>query len=127
MTDKENPAPGFLRNPNKRMTIAPQKKTISVKADGLEIAKTEAAKILRESGCPDVLYIPFADINFARLEQTRTRTHCPYKGDATYWRLSGAGEPGGDIMWAYQDPYDEALEIKEHGAFYAELVDIEER
>ncbi|WP_404933402.1 DUF427 domain-containing protein [Nitratireductor sp. L15S-10] len=127
MTENKNPAPGFRRNPNKRMTIAPHDKTVCVKADELEIAVTEAAKILRETGCRDVLYIPFADINFACLEQTRTRAHSPYKGDATYWRLIGAGRPGGDIMWAYPDPYDEALEIKEHGAFYAELVDIEER
>lgn len=127
MTDNTNPAPGFMRNPHKRITITPHTKRIIVRADGIEIAATKAARLLSETGCRDVLYIPFADINFAGLEPSQTRSHCPYKGDASYWRLTGAGEPGSDIMWAYETPYDEAQEIKEHGAFYAELVDIEER
>ncbi|WP_295813591.1 DUF427 domain-containing protein [uncultured Nitratireductor sp.] len=126
MNDNRNPAPGFERNPDKSIVIRPHGKKVCVRANGIDIAVTESAKRLRESGLPDVIYIPFEDINFASLERTQTRTHCPYKGDATYWRLTGAGEPGSDIMWAYEAPFDEALDIKEHGAFFAERVEFEE-
>lgn len=124
MTSARNPAPGFDRNPDKRITIERCTQTMRIIVDGTELACTQNAKRMRESGCPDVIYVPFADINFPLLEQTETRTHCPYKGDASYWRLTGAGEPGSDIMWAYEDPFDEVIEIKDHGAFFADLVDM---
>ncbi|WP_367715471.1 DUF427 domain-containing protein [Nitratireductor sp. GISD-1A_MAKvit] len=124
MTSVKNPAPGFDRNPDKRITIRPCAETVRVIVDGTELACTQQAKRMRESGCPEVVYIPFADINFALLERTGTRTHCPYKGDASYWRRTGAGEPGSDIMWAYENPFDEVIEIRDHGAFFTDLVEI---
>jgi uncharacterized protein (DUF427 family) len=63
-----------------------------------------------------------ADIDFGKLQATDTSTHCPFKGDASYWSVRDGAK---DAMWAYQDPYDEMLEIKDHGAFYPNRVTIE--
>jgi uncharacterized protein (DUF427 family) len=36
-----------------------------------------------------------------------------------------AGETGQNAMWAYEQPFDEMAEIRDHGAFYASKVSIE--
>ena len=72
-----------------------------------------------------MLYIPFEDIYFEHLRKTGTSTHCPFKGDATYWGVSAQGEAEDDVMWAYEAPYDEVIAIAAHGAFYPDKVTID--
>ena len=38
-----------------------------------------------------------------------------------------AGETGKDAMWAYERPFDEMTEIRNHGAFYSNRVTIKPR
>ncbi|UUP18820.1 DUF427 domain-containing protein [Nitratireductor thuwali] len=121
----DRPSPGFARNPDKKITVEPFAGSVTVRVADVAVAETIRAKLLKEDGYPPVLYIPFEDIGFANLEPTDTKTHCPYKGDASYWRLAMPGEPGEDLMWAYEAPYDEMAEIKDHGAFYEDRVTIE--
>jgi uncharacterized protein (DUF427 family) len=122
-----NPAPGFAQNPSKIITIEPHRGVVTVKAGGVEIAQSSHAKVLTETPYPSVIYIPFADIDFEKLSKTGHSTHCPYKGDASYWSVEPIGETGRNAMWAYEAPYDETVAIKDHGAFYANKVQIEVR
>ncbi|WP_436798687.1 DUF427 domain-containing protein [Mesorhizobium escarrei] len=78
-----------------------------------------------ESPYPPALYIPFEDIDFDQLRKTESSTHCPYKGDASYWSVLPAAEAGKDAMWAYEQPFDEMIEIRDHGAFYPNKVTVE--
>lgn len=125
MTHGSRPAPGFARNPERKITVAPIDGQVVAKAGDVVVAASTRAKRLEEDGLPPVVYIPFDDIAFANLERTDTRTHCPYKGDASYWRLCIPNSPGGDAMWAYEDPYDEMRAIKDHGAFDTQRVRVE--
>ncbi|MBZ9917753.1 MULTISPECIES: DUF427 domain-containing protein [unclassified Mesorhizobium] len=120
-----NPAPGFQRNPDKVITVEPYKGTVTVRAGDTVIASSTNAKVLTEAPYPAAFYIPFADIDFNKLSGTQSSTHCPYKGDASYWSVLPAGEAGKDAMWAYEQPFDEMAEIRNHGAFYASKVSIE--
>ncbi|MBZ9702461.1 MULTISPECIES: DUF427 domain-containing protein [unclassified Mesorhizobium] len=120
-----NPAPGFQRNPDKVITVEPYKGTVTVRAGDTVIASSTNAKVLTEAPYPAAFYIPFADIDFNKLSGTQSSTHCPYKGDASYWSVLPAGEAGKDAMWAYEQPFDELAEIRNHGAFYASKVSIE--
>ena len=83
------------------------------------------ARLLSEPPYPQHFYIPFEDIDFTQLGKTALSTHCPYKGDASYWSVLPAGETGKDAMWAYERPFDEMTEIRDHGAFYPNRVTIE--
>jgi uncharacterized protein (DUF427 family) len=120
-----NPSPGFQRNPGKVITIEPYIGTVTVCAGDAVIASSTKAKVLTESPYPSVLYIPFEDIDFDQLRKTEISTHCPYKGDASYWSVLPAAEAGKDAMWAYEQPFDEMAEIRDHGAFYPNKVSIE--
>ena len=119
-----NPAPGFVDDPSKVITIEPNQGRVVVIAGGTEIANSTDAKVLTEAPYPPVLYIPFADIDFAKLAKTDHSTRCPYKGNASYWRVSAIGEAGANAMWAYEAHYDETIAIKNHGAFYPNKVTI---
>ena len=124
LTPEPNPAPGFAERPDKSITIEPQPGTVTVTADGLLLASTTAALSLVEDGYPPVLYIPFTDIDFRHLSRTGTQTHCPFKGDATYWQIGLPGDAGTDVMWSYETPFDEMEAIKGHGAFIADRVQV---
>lgn len=120
-----NPSPGFQSRPDHTITIEPYSGTVTVRLSDAVIASSRNAKLLREAGHEPVYYIPFEDIYFEFLEPSETVTHCPFKGDASYWRASAVGEAAEDAMWAYRHPYDEMGAIRDHGAFRAEALTIE--
>lgn len=122
-----NPSPGFQRAPGHRITVEPFPGTVTVSLGDAIIAASKDAKVLREADYPAVYYIPFKDIYFEHLQKTGTRTHCPFKGDASYWRASAVGEAVQDAMWAYETPYDEMTVIRDHGAFYPNKLRVEVR
>ena len=57
------------------------------------------------------------------LTRTTHSTHCPFKGDATYFTLESRGRSAQNAVWSYEMPYDEVAVIKEHLAFYPDKVD----
>ena len=120
-----NPSPGFQRNPSHTITVEPFDGVVTVFFSDAILASSEKALVLREASYPPVFYIPFEDIYFELLKRSDTSTHCPYKGNASYWNASAAGEAVDDVMWAYERPFDEMTEIKDHGAFYPNKVRIE--
>jgi len=120
-----NPSPGLQRNPSHRITVEPFDGAVTVVFSDAILASTDKALVLREADYPPVFYIPVKDIYFEFMKRSDTSTHCPYKGNASYWNASAVGEAVNDVMWAYERPYDEMAAIKDHGAFYADKVRIE--
>ena len=45
-------------------------------------------------------------------------THCPWKGDSSYYDITVDGETKSNAAWYYPAPKDKAAEIKDHVAFY---------
>ena len=60
-----------------------------------------------------VIYFPESDIAELNTLKTAKTTHCPIKGDASYWNFRDA-ENG---IWSYQAPYPQVSQIKNHYAF----------
>lgn len=125
MAIASNPSPGFQRDPTRRISVEPFDGVVTVTFSDAIIASTDDALLLREADYPPVYYIPFKDIYFEFLRSSETKTHCPFKGDASYWTVTAVGESLRDVMWAYEQPYDEMAQIKDHGAFYPNKVRIE--
>lgn len=78
---------------------------------------------LREASYPAVQYIPRKDVDMTLLERTDHSTHCPYKGDASYYSITPGGERSKNAIWTYETPHDAVSEIKDHVAFYPDRVD----
>ncbi|WP_144112003.1 DUF427 domain-containing protein [Paraburkholderia sp. BCC1886] len=90
---------------------------------GVTMADTQAALTLSETGLPDVVYFPRSDVNMARLERSTHTTHCPFKGDASYYHLRTEDGLIENAVWSYETPLEPATQIKEYLAFYASRVD----
>lgn len=120
-----NPAPGFRQHPDNRVDLAPSRARVRVLWQGEVIAETRRAIELRESASgsrvsPVVYYIPREDVRMERFTRTAHSTHCPFKGDASYYSLKGGPE---NMAWSYERPYDEVAAIRGHLAFYPDRVE----
>ncbi|NIF79069.1 DUF427 domain-containing protein [Paraburkholderia sp. Cy-641] len=90
---------------------------------GVTMADTQAALTLCETGLPDVFYFPRAHVNMARLERSTHTSHCPFKGDASYFHLRTENGLVENAVWSYEEPFEQAKQIKGYLAFYASRVD----
>lgn len=116
----DNSAPGFKRVPRSHIVTRPAGKRVRVTFNGEVIADTRNALELKEGSYPAVHYIPRKDVRVDRLALTSHSTHCPFKGDASYFSIVGGPD---NAAWSYERPYDEMLDIKDLVAFYPSKVD----
>lgn len=112
---------GKQPNPDHPITVEPALERVTVRIDDIILAESTDALILREASLPPVFYIPRNDVAMQELRASETLTHCPYKGDASYFSARDGGTK--DIAWSYEDPFDPMLIIKDHLAFYPDRVD----
>ncbi len=101
-----------------RFDVEPATKRISVDFNGVVIADSDRALIMRETRLPPVYYIPKDDVRMDLLHRTTSHTHCPFKGNASYWRVKVGDQVAEDAAWSYEDPFDEAISVKDYVAFY---------
>lgn len=67
-------------------------------------------------------YFPTDSIDAALLEESGTRTTCPWKGVASYKTLVVDGARNPDAVWFYPDPKNAAAAIKGRYAFWKGVV-----
>lgn len=92
---------------------------VRVEIGGRVIAESRRPVLVHETGLPVRYYLPPEDVALEVLEPTDTRTHCPYKGDASYWAYrDAAGQVTRDVAWAYPEPLADVALIKGHLSFY---------
>jgi len=108
---------------DKPITIALNPKHVRVLFDGRVVADTARALMLKEVDMPAVQYIPRQDVDMTLLERTKQKTHCGYKGDASYFTIRAAGRTAENAVWSYEDPYPDVAAIKDHLAFYPDRVE----
>ena len=120
-----NPAPGFVKNPGHIITMDPSPRRVRVQFGGEWIAGSTEMKLLYETNHLPVYYFPVKDVRLDLLHPTDHTTHCPYKGDASYWTIEAGGRTAENAVWAYQEPFDEmaALNLQDYCAFYWNRVD----
>jgi uncharacterized protein (DUF427 family) len=90
---------------------------------GKIVADSTKALSLKEASYPAVLYIPRADVDMSLLERTAHSTHCPYKGDASYYSINAGGKVAENAIWSYEQPKSDVGEIASYVAFYPNRVD----
>jgi uncharacterized protein (DUF427 family) len=86
-----------------RITTHPCTRHVRVERDGQVLAESDRTVALEETGLPTRYYIPREDVRTDLLTPSETRSHCPFKGDATYFSAPGAD----DAFWVYESPSEE--------------------
>jgi len=109
--------------PDHPITIEPNPHRVRVLVGGVIVAETTRALTLKEARLPPVQYIPREDAKMAFFEATTRTTHCPYKGDASYFSLKAGDKRADNAVWSYVEPYPSVAGIAGHLAFYPDRVD----
>ena len=89
--------------------------TVPVRVGDEVVARSANTILLREvvrgRGLDPVYYFPAEDVEMGGFVPTATQTHCPIKGDASYWSYHNGDEVLEDVAWGYPTPieYSEAI------------------
>jgi uncharacterized protein (DUF427 family) len=109
--------------PDHPIAITCNPRRVRVRFGGRVVADTARALTLKEAHYPPVQYIPRDDADMSAFARTAHRTHCPYKGDASYFTLSAHGRTAENAVWSYEQPFPAVAEIGGYLAFYPDRVD----
>jgi uncharacterized protein (DUF427 family) len=109
--------------PDHPITISPNPNRVRVTFGGKIVADSTKALNLKEASYPAVAYVPRADVDMSLLERTSHSTHCPYKGDASYYSIKADGKVAENAIWTYETPKSDVSEIANYVAFYPNRVD----
>jgi uncharacterized protein (DUF427 family) len=104
-----------------RISTHPVTNHVRVEVGGQVLAESDRAVALDETGLPTRYYLPREDVRTDLLTASDTTSHCPFKGDATYFSADGAP----DAFWVYEAPSEhDALPIAEMLAPWPGRVDV---
>jgi uncharacterized protein (DUF427 family) len=112
-----------IPGPDHPISIVPNPSHIVVKVGGKVIADTREALTLKEAAYPPVHYIPRKDVEMTALTRSEHMTHCPYKGEASYYSIPLGGDRSRNAVWTYESPFKAVAQIKDYLAFYPNRVD----
>jgi uncharacterized protein (DUF427 family) len=111
--------------------IDPLERKITLQRNGEVIASSTGVLILKEVGKSvynPVLYFPKEDIQWELAKDESKNSHCPIKGDATYWIPAGKNAEGAPsdpyFAWSYEEPLPRAKKISGYVAFNENMVTV---
>lgn len=120
-----DPAPTnfTVDGPGHRIMVQDHPRRLRVEFAGEVLVDTTRPKLLHESNLLPVYYVPLEDVRTDLLTRTDTTTHCPFKGDATYWTATVGDRVEEDLVWGYTEPDAGVASIAGHVALYLDRVD----
>ena len=121
--DEDEEVFGHLRDPFTRVDVRPSSRAVTVRVGDVVVAESTRAMVLSETGLPNRWYVPAEDTRM--LVPSETITHCPYKGDASYWTFRSDGMEVADVAWSYEQPFDGVQRIAGYRSFLGEDVTVE--
>ncbi|MDP6343173.1 MAG: DUF427 domain-containing protein [Alphaproteobacteria bacterium] len=123
MTQANRRPSGYAKHPNYDVHFEGCPRRVRVVFNGETIADSTGAQYLYETKHLPVYYFPAADVRQDLLRPTDHSSHCPFKGDASYWSIQVGERQAENAVWSYRDPYPETAEIRDFMAFYWNRVD----
>lgn len=91
-----------IDGPAHQLHLEPYPRRVRAVVAGRVVLDTMEGQLLMETRMLPVLYAPLEDFDRDALVRTSTSTHCPFKGDATYWSVHGVE----DAAWGYEEPLE---------------------
>jgi uncharacterized protein (DUF427 family) len=112
-----------LSGPAHRLLLDEFPRRVRARFAGETVLDTRRGVLLHETGLLPQLYVPEEDFRGDLLEPTDHSTHCPFKGDASYWSVTAAGRTAENAVWAYQAPLPGAGWLRGYRAAYWQAMD----
>lgn len=104
------------------LRVEPSPRRMRVEFNGTWVADSTRAVIVHETRCPPMYYFPKEDVQQDYFEKTAHATHCPFKGNASYWTLKVGEAVAENAAWSYEEPFEDAEAFKGYLSFYASRV-----
>ena len=117
------PPSKYDQHPDYDVHFEPCPKRLRVEFNGEVVADSCRAQYLRETKHLPVYYFPIDDVRRNFLIATDHISHCPFKGDASYWTVKVGDREAQNAVWSYKQPYPEVSEIRDYLAFYWDNMD----
>jgi uncharacterized protein (DUF427 family) len=112
-----------LDGPAHRLLFAPFPRRVRAIFGGATVLDTASGMLLHESNLLPQLYLPRDDVRNDLLTSTDHRTHCPFKGDASYCSVTVNDRTADNALWSYLDPLPDANWLRDHVALYWDSMD----
>jgi uncharacterized protein (DUF427 family) len=112
-----------IEGPRHRLLLHPFPRRVRARFAGEVVLDSTRGALLHESNILPRLYVPQADVRADLLERTDHSTHCPFKGDASYWSVRVGDRVAENAVWTYEEPIDEASWLRGLVSVYPERMD----
>ncbi len=109
--------------PRHRLFFQEYPRRIRALLDGHTVLDTARGRLLHESNLLPRFYFPIADLDRDMLVESDHTTHCPFKGDATYWHLRVGDRLEENAVWRYEQPIGPATWLGGYASLYARNAD----
>ena len=100
-------SPGHREHPEHRVLEKPVAGRFRARVGADVVADSDDVLEVDEDGSPPRYYFPRDSVRMDAMERSETRTHCPFKGDASYFTMRLYDGKLEDAAWTYEQPYDE--------------------
>jgi uncharacterized protein (DUF427 family) len=114
---------GWDGAPAHRLFFEPYPRRVRALVGDRVVLDSTGGRLLFESNYLPRLYVPVEDLDASLLERTDKSSHCPFKGDASYWSLRVGDRVLQDAVWTYEQPLEAAAWLKGFASLYWEKAD----
>lgn len=117
-------------HPDYRVDISPFGRKARALIGNNVVAESDSCLLVSETDHPDVLYFPLQSLDMQLVVPSTHTTVCPFKGRASYFDVvvpegSGKTHTEENLIWAYQEPFEEVSDLAGYVAFYGDRARIE--
>ncbi len=112
-----------IEGPKNKILFAPFPRRVRAMVAGETVLDTDRGMLLHETNILPQLYVPMDDVRSELLTATEHSTHCPYKGDASYWTITVGDDSRENAVWGYPNPTEGANWLAGYVALYWNRVD----
>jgi uncharacterized protein (DUF427 family) len=112
-----------IEGPRHRLLLHPFPRRVRARFAGEVVLDSTRGALLHESNILPRLYVPLEDVRADLLERTDHASHCPFKGDASYWSVRVGDRVAENAVWTYEEPIAEAAWLRGLVSVYPERMD----
>lgn len=108
---------GYDSNPDYNIRLKLFSGQIDMIINRIVVASSNRTIQLQEDFHLPVYYFPKEDVRMDLMQRTSLITYCPFKGYASYWALHLGEKIFKNVVWSYENPFEQVSIIQNYVSF----------